>query len=177
MSRVGLLPVEVPEGVDLQVGNREIKAKGKLGELSMVVVDELEVLREDNLIWVKPVTNSKRARTMWGTTRSLLSNLITGVSRGFEKKLSIVGVGYRAQLQGTNLVLQLGYSHDIHYAIPEGIKIGLPSQTEIVVSGADNQRVGQVAAEIRSFRKPEPYKGKGVRYADEIILRKEGKKK
>ena len=177
MSRVGMLPVEVPDGVDFQIAGDEVTAKGKLGELSVRVVDEVEVSREQNLIWVKPVNDTKRARTMWGTTRSLINNIVAGVSQGFEKKLEINGVGYRAQVQGKNLILQLGYSHEIRYPIPEGIKIDAPSQTEIIVSGADNQKVGQVAAEIRSFRKPEPYKGKGVRYADEIILRKEGKKK
>lgn len=177
MSRVGMLPVEVPDGVDLEIGSGEIKAKGKMGELSMSVVDEVKVSREDNLVWVKPANDGKRARTMWGTTRSLLSNLVTGVSQGFEKKLVITGVGYRAQVQGKALVLQLGHSHEIRYPIPEGIKIDAPSQTEITISGANNQVVGQVAAEIRSYRKPEPYKGKGVRYADEIIIRKEGKKK
>lgn len=177
MSRVGMVPVEVPSGVDLEIGAGEIKAKGKMGELSMNVVDEVEISREENLVWVKPANDGKRARTMWGTTRSLLSNLVTGVSEGFEKKLLITGVGYRAQVQGKALVLQLGHSHEIRYPIPEGIKIDAPSQTEIVISGANNQIVGQVAAEIRGYRKPEPYKGKGVRYADEIIIRKEGKKK
>lgn len=177
MSRVGMLPVEVPDGVDLEIGNGEIKAKGKMGELSMNVVDEVQVSREENLVWVKPANDGKRARMMWGTTRSLLSNLVTGVSQGFEKKLEITGVGYRAQVQGKALVLQLGHSHEIRYPIPEGIKIDAPSQTEITISGPNNQIVGQVAAEIRSYRKPEPYKGKGVRYADEIIIRKEGKKK
>lgn len=177
MSRVGMVPVEVPSGVDLEIGAGEIKAKGKMGELSMNFVDDVEVSREENLVWVKPANDGKRARTMWGTTRSLLNNLVTGVSEGFEKKLLITGVGYRAQVQGKALVLQLGHSHEIRYPIPEGIKIDAPSQTEIVISGANNQIVGQVAAEIRSYRKPEPYKGKGVRYADEIIIRKEGKKK
>jgi large subunit ribosomal protein L6 len=177
MSRVGMVPVEVPSGVDLEIGAGEIKAKGKMGELSMNIVDEVEVSREENLVWVKPANDGKRAKTMWGTTRSLLSNLVVGVSEGFEKKLLITGVGYRAQVQGKNLILQLGHSHEIRYPIPEGIKIDAPSQTEIVISGANNQVVGQVAAEIRSYRKPEPYKGKGVRYADEIIIRKEGKKK
>jgi len=177
MSRVGMLPVEVPDGVDFQIAVGEVTAKGKLGELSVRVVDEVEVSREENLIWVKPVNDTKRAHTMWGTMRSLINNIVSGVSQGFEKKLEIIGVGYRAQVQGKDLVLQLGHSHEIRYPIPKGIKIDAPSQTEIVVSGADNQKVGQVAAEIRSFRKPEPYKGKGVRYADEIILRKEGKKK
>ncbi len=177
MSRVGMLPIEVPEGVNLEIETDQVTAKGKLGELSMRVSKEVEVSHEENAVWVKPINDSKRARTMWGTTRSLLHNLVTGVSRGFEKRLAISGVGFRAQIQGKNLVLQLGYSHEITYSIPNGIKIEAPTQTEIVVSGADNQKVGQVAAEIRSFRKPEPYKGKGIRYIDEIILRKEGKKK
>ena len=177
MSRIGALPVEVPDGVDLHIEGDAIRAKGKLGELSLNLSDVVQVSREENLVWVKPSNNSKRAHTMWGTTRSLINNIVTGVSDGFEKKLEITGVGYRAQVQGKNLVLQLGHSHEIRYQIPEGIKVEAPSQTEVIVSGADNQKVGQVAAEIRSFRKPEPYKGKGVRYADEIIIRKEGKKK
>jgi len=148
-----------------------------MGELSMKVVDEVEISREENLVWVKAANDSKRAKTMWGTTRSLLQNIVVGVSEGFSKRLLITGVGYRAQVQGKNLVLQLGHSHEIRYPIPEGIKIDAPSQTEVIISGANNQVVGQVAAEIRSYRKPEPYKGKGVRYADEIIIRKEGKKK
>tara|TARA_Y100000588_G_scaffold242642_1_gene256763 strand:+ start:1268 stop:1801 length:534 start_codon:yes stop_codon:yes gene_type:complete len=177
MSRVGLLPIEVPEGVNLQIETNQVKAKGKLGELSMYVSKDVEVSHDENSVWVKPINDSKRARTMWGTTRSLLNNLVIGVSRGFEKKLVITGVGFRAQIQGKNLVLQLGYSHEIEYPIPDGIKIEAPTQTEIIVSGPDNQKVGQVAAEIRSYRRPEPYKGKGIRYIDEIILRKEGKKK
>ena len=177
MSRVGLLPIEVPEDVNLQIETDEVKAKGKVGELSVHVSTDVEVSREENTVWVNPINDSKRARTMWGTTRSLLNNLVIGVSRGFEKKLVITGVGFRAQIQGKSLVLQLGYSHEIQYPIPAGITIEVPTQTEIIVSGPDNQKVGQVAAEIRSFRKPEPYKGKGIRYTDEIILRKEGKKK
>ena len=177
MSRVGQLPVTVPDGVDLQIGDGQIKAKGKNGELQMKLVDDVVVSREDNLVYVKPVNQTKRARTMWGTTRSLLDNLVVGVSDGFQKKLEITGVGYRAALQGKDLVLQLGFSHEVRYPVPEGIKIEVPSQTEILVSAADRQRVGQVAAEIRAFRKPEPYKGKGVRYSDEYIIRKEGKKK
>ena len=177
MSRIGLLPVELPDGVDFHINGDAIRAKGKLGELSLNLSDVIEVSREDNLVWVRPVNKSKRARTMWGTTRSLIDNIVHGVSVGFEKKLEITGVGYRAQVQGTDLVLQLGHSHEIRYPIPGEIKIDVPSQTEVIVSGVDNQKVGQVAAEIRSFRKPEPYKGKGVRYADEIIVRKEGKKK
>lgn len=177
MSRVGMVPVEVPSGVDLEIAAGEIKAKGKLGELTMKIVDDVEVSREDNLVWVKPANDGKRARMMWGTTRSLLSNLVMGVSEGFSKRLLITGVGYRAAMQGKELVLQLGHSHEIRYPLPEGIKVDVPNQTEIVISGPNNQVVGQVAAEIRSYRKPEPYKGKGVRYADEIIIRKEGKKK
>ncbi|MGZ0246365.1 MAG: 50S ribosomal protein L6 [Alphaproteobacteria bacterium] len=177
MSRVGMVPVEVPSGVDLEIAAGEIKAKGKLGELTMKVVDDVKVSREDNLVWVKPANDGKRARMMWGTTRSLLSNLVVGVSEGFSKRLLINGVGYRAAMQGKELVLQLGHSHEIRYPLPEGIKVDVPNQTEIVISGPNNQVVGQVAAEIRSYRKPEPYKGKGVRYADEIIIRKEGKKK
>ena len=177
MSRVGMVPVEVPSGVDLEIAAGEIKAKGKLGELTMKVVDDVQVSREDNLVWVKPANDGKRARMMWGTTRSLLSNLVIGVSEGFSKRLLITGVGYRAAMQGKELVLQLGHSHEIRYPLPEGIKVDVPNQTEIVISGPNNQVVGQVAAEIRSYRKPEPYKGKGVRYADEIIIRKEGKKK
>jgi len=177
MSRVGMVPVEVPNGVDLDIAEGEIKAKGKLGELTMKVVDDVKVSREDNLVWVKPANDGKRARMMWGTTRSLLSNLVVGVSEGFSKRLLINGVGYRASMQGKELVLQLGHSHEIRYPLPEGIKVDVPNQTEIVISGPNNQVVGQVAAEIRSYRKPEPYKGKGVRYADEIIIRKEGKKK
>ena len=177
MSRVGMVPVEVPSGVDLEIAAGEIRAKGKLGELTMKVVDDVKVSREDNLVWVKPANDGKRARMMWGTTRSLLSNLVMGVSEGFSKRLLITGVGYRAAMQGKELVLQLGHSHEIRYPLPEGIKVDVPNQTEIVISGPNNQVVGQVAAEIRSYRKPEPYKGKGVRYADEIIIRKEGKKK
>jgi len=172
-----MVPVEVPSGVDLEIAAGEIKAKGKLGELTMKVVDDVKVSREDNLVWVKPANDGKRARMMWGTTRSLLSNLVMGVSEGFSKRLLITGVGYRAAMQGKELVLQLGHSHEIRYPLPEGIKVDVPNQTEIVISGPNNQVVGQVAAEIRSYRKPEPYKGKGVRYADEIIIRKEGKKK
>ena len=177
MSRVGMLPIEVPEGVNLEIETDQVAAKGKLGELSMRVSKEVEVSNEENAVRVKPINDSKRARTMWGTTRSLLHNLVTGVSRGFEKKLAISGVGFRAQIQGKNLVLQLGYSHEIQYPIPDGITIEVPTQTEIVVSGPDNQKVGQVAAVIRSYRPPEPYKGKGVRYLGEYVFRKEGKNK
>ena len=177
MSRVGQLPVNVPDGVTVELADRVLKAKGKLGELSLTFVDEVEPSLEDDKIWVKPVDDSIKARKLWGTYRSLADNIVTGVSEGFSKVLEIQGVGYRAQMQGDTLVLQLGYSHEIKYPVPEGIEIKCETQTEIEVSGADKQQVGSVAAKIRSFRPPEPYKGKGVRYKGEQILRKEGKKK
>ena len=177
MSRVGQSPVEIPEGVDVRIENGAMTVAGKLGELTMDINRLVEVESGDGAIRVRPAGPGKRARAMWGTTRSLVNNLVVGVSQGFEKKLQIVGVGYRAQVQGHELVLQLGYSHEIRYPVPDGITIETPSQTEITVSGIDRQKIGQVAAEIRGFRKPEPYKGKGVRYAGEHILRKEGKKK
>ena len=179
MSRVGMLPVEVPDGVDLQIDGDAVKAKGKLGELSLNVSEDVQVSREENLVWVKPANDSKRARTMWGTTRSMVNNAVLGVSEGFTKKLEVNGVGYRAQVQGKKINLQLGFSHDISYEVPEGIKVEVEGDrgNVIAISGPDKQVVGQVASEIRSFRKPEPYKGKGVKYVDEQILRKEGKKK
>ncbi len=177
MSRVGKNPVTVPDGIDIQIVEQIVRAKGKLGERSVTLPREVEVSREDNLIWVKPREESKHARALWGTSQALLTNLVTGVSEGFSKTLDITGVGYRAAVQGKTLNLQLGYSHDINFPIPEGIEIKCETQTTIEVSGADKQAVGQVAAEIRAFRKPEPYKGKGIRYRGEQILRKEGKKK
>jgi len=177
MSRVGKNPVTVPDGIDIQIVDQLVRAKGKLGELSVTLPREVAVSQEDNLIWVKPREESKRAQAMWGTSQAILTNLVTGVSEGFSKTLDITGVGYRASVQGQKLNLQLGYSHDINYPIPEGIEIKCENQTTIAVSGADKQAVGQVAAEIRAFRKPEPYKGKGIRYRGEQILRKEGKKK
>ncbi len=177
MSRVGLSPIVIPDGVDVRVAGREVVAKGSLGELSMTVTDSVSVDHADGQIRVSPRDESKRSRALWGTTRSLLNNIVEGVSRGFERRLQISGVGYRAQLQGEVLVLQLGYSHEVRYPVPDGITIAVPSQTEIVVTGIDRQKVGQTAAVIRAFRKPEPYKGKGIRYSDEIIVRKEGKKK
>ena len=177
MSRVGQLPVAIPDGVEVRVDGGRITASGRLGELSMAVPPAVEVVREDGALRVAPADDSKRARAMWGTARSLVGNLVAGVSRGFEKRLRISGVGYRAQMQGGDLVLQLGHSHEIRYPGPGDVGIETPSQTEIVVSGMDRQRVGQVAAEIRRFRPPEPYKGKGVRYSDEVVVRKEGKKK
>ena len=177
MSRVGLMPVDIPSGVDLKIDNRQVTAKGKLGELSLTLVDEVDLVREDDKLIVSPRNESKRARPMWGTSRSLLANIIQGVDQGFTITLEIQGVGYRAAVEGTELVLQLGYSHEIRYPMPDGIKITSERPNHIAVSGADRQQVGQVAAQIRAFRKPEPYKGKGIRYEDEIILRKEGKKK
>ncbi len=177
MSRVGQKPVAVPEGTEIQIVDQLVRAKGKLGERSVTLPREVEISQEDNQIWVKPRGESKRARAMWGTSQSILSNLVAGVSDGYSKTLEITGVGYRAAVQGKTLNLQLGFSHDVNYPIPEGIEIKCENQTTIEVSGADKQAVGQVAAEIRAFRKPEPYKGKGIRYRGEQILRKEGKKK
>lgn len=177
MSRVGGSPVSIPDGAEVQIAGQVVSAKGKLGQMSFEVPADIEVSREDDLIHVKPRSGSKRARMLWGTSRAQLANLVTGVTDGFTRKLEITGVGYRAAVQGRNLSLQLGYSHDVVYPIPEGIEIKCETPTQIEISGADKQVVGQVAAEIRGFRKPEPYKGKGVRYSDEKILRKEGKKK
>ena len=177
MSRIGKTPVAVPDGVDVSVQGRTVSAKGKLGELSVTLLDEIDISHEDGSISVAPNSNSRLARTMWATSRTLVSNILVGVSSGFEKKLEVSGVGYRAAVQGKELVLQLGYSHEIRYPIPQGVSIACPTQTEIVVSGTDKQLVGQIASEIRGFRGPEPFKGKGIRYAGEHILRKEGKKK
>ena len=177
MSRVGMNPVPVPDGVSVNIANGEITAKGKLGELSYRFIKDVDVAMEDGLITVTPKSESKRTLTMWGTTRSRIFNLVKGVDEGFSVNLEIIGVGYRAAVEGKNLVLQLGYSHNIDFPIPEGITIKCPKPVEITVFGTDKQRVGQVAANIRSFRKPEPYKGKGIKYVDEYIMRKEGKKK
>jgi len=178
MSRVGKYPVPVPAGVTVALKDGVVSAKGKLGELSMpVVTDAVSVSVEDNQVTVKPLGSDRRSRTLWGTTRSLINGMVTGVSTGFSKSMEITGTGYRAAVQGKELVLNLGYSHEIRYPIPEGIKITTERPTAIKVEGVNKQVVGQVAAEIRGFRGPEPYKGKGVRYADEVILRKEGKKK
>ena len=177
MSRVGKNPVEVPSGVELAITGRLVTAKGKLGQLSYEMADSVSAVLEDGRVVVKPIDDSKTARAMWGTARSRIQNMVSGVVEGFSKQLEIVGVGYRAAVQGQTLTLQLGYSHDVNFPIPEGISINCAKPTSITISGADKQRVGQVAAEIRGFRKPEPYKGKGIKYADETILRKEGKKK
>lgn len=177
MSRVGKNPVAIPDGVILTQDGNALTVKGKRGELSYLTSDEVETIIADNEVTVKPRNDSNRARAMWGTTRSLIENMVIGVSDGFTKKLEIQGVGYKAQVQGKTLVLNLGYSHDVNYPIPEGIEIKTPQPTQIEIAGLNKQKVGQVASEIRSYRPPEPYKGKGVRYAGEQILRKEGKKK
>jgi len=177
MSRIGKHPVIIPDGVDVQIAAQILTAKGKLGELNLVLDDNVDVKIEDKEIVVRPADDTKRARQMWGTMRSLVDSVVTGVSEGFTVNLEIVGVGYRAAVEGRTLILQLGFSHDVLYPIPDGITIACERPTAIAISGADKQRVGQVAAEIRAYRKPEPYKGKGIRYVDEYILRKEGKKK
>jgi large subunit ribosomal protein L6 len=177
MSRVGKHPVPVPDGVTVNLTGRRMTAKGKLGTLELGLMREVEVRHEDGAISVTPRDETKRARMMWGTARTLVANLVAGVSTGFSRKLEITGVGYRAQMQGDTLVLQLGYSHDVRYKVPDGIRIECPDPTHVVVHGADKQRVGQVAADIRGYRPVEPYKGKGVKYDDELVLRKEGKKK
>ncbi|MDY8110679.1 50S ribosomal protein L6 [Fulvimarina sp. 2208YS6-2-32] len=177
MSRIGKKPVAVPNGVTASVEGQTVKAKGPKGELSFVVNDEVLVKMEDGSITVDPRDKSKDARSKWGMSRTMIENLMVGVVAGFQKKLEISGVGYRAAKQGNNLQLSLGFSHEVIYNTPDGIDIVVPKPTEIVVSGIDKQRVGQVAAEIREYRPPEPYKGKGVKYAGEQIVRKEGKKK
>ena len=177
MSRIGKHPVSIPEGVTVEITNQTVVAKGKLGELTAKLPEDVALVHADNQVTVSPVGESQRARAMWGMSRTVISNLVQGVSEGFVKKLEITGVGYRVQMKGKDLNLQLGFSHDVPYAAPEGITFNCPDQTHIEISGADKQKVGQVAADIRSFRPPEPYKGKGVRYAGEFILRKEGKKK
>ena len=174
MSRVAKNPIIVPAGVDLNISGSQLSVKGPKGNLSMVLHPGVSLDENNGEYIVKP--DSDKNMAMAGTFRSLVGNMVTGVSTGFQKKLQLVGVGYRAQVQGTNLNLALGFSHPIEYATPEGITIETPSQTEIIVSGCDKQKVGQVAAEIRSYRPPEPYKGKGVRYADERVVRKEAKK-
>jgi large subunit ribosomal protein L6 len=177
MSRIGKKPVPVPSGVTANVEGQTVKVKGPKGALQFVVPDEVAVKLEDGKVKVDPRNETKRARAMWGTSRTMVANLVTGVTKGFERKLEITGVGYRAAVQGKNLQLALGYSHDIVFPIPEGIAIVTPKPTEIVITGIDKQKVGQVAAEIRDYRPPEPYKAKGIKHAGEYIFRKEGKKK
>ena len=177
MSRIGKHPVEVPSGVTVTVEDQTVAVKGKLGELSQTLPGEVTVSFEDNKVTVLPRNDNKRGRQMWGMSRTLVQNMVTGVSDGFTIKLVIAGVGYRAALDGNVLTLQLGFSHDIKVAIPDDIKVVCETPTLISISGHEKRKVGQIASEIRSFRKPEPYKGKGIRYEGETILRKEGKKK
>ncbi|HEV2552210.1 MULTISPECIES: 50S ribosomal protein L6 [unclassified Bosea (in: a-proteobacteria)] len=177
MSRIGKKPVPVPAGVTANVAGQLVKVKGAKGELSFLVPDDVSVAMENGEIAVQPRSQSKRARSLWGTSRARIANLVVGTTAGFEKKLEINGVGYKAAVTGKVLKLSLGYSHDIDYPIPEGVAIVTPKPTEIVITGIDKQVVGQTAAEIRDYRGPEPYKGKGVKYAGEFIFRKEGKKK
>jgi large subunit ribosomal protein L6 len=177
MSRVGKKAVAVPAGVTAKVDGQTVTVKGAKGELSFVVHDDVSVVMNDNAIKVDPRFETKRARALWGTARAQINNLVVGVTKGFEKKLEITGVGYKAAVAGKNLQLSLGYSHDINYPIPAGVTIACPKPTEITIAGINKQQIGQIAAEIREYRGPEPYKGKGVKYAGEFIFRKEGKKK
>ena len=177
MSRIGKKPVAVPAGVTANIEGRQLSVKGPKGTLTMQLADEVSYEINDGGISVQPVNDTKRSRSFWGMQRALVQNVITCETEGYSKQLQITGVGYRANAQGKNLKLQLGYSHDVDYAIPEGITIATPDQTTVNISGIDKQKVGQVAAEIRRWRKPEPYKGKGIKYAGEFIFRKEGKKK
>ena len=177
MSRIGKKPVELPSGVTAQVSGQQIEVKGPKGTRSFKATDDVDLIVEDNQVQVKPRGMSKRARQQWGMSRTMVQNLITGVTTGFKKELEIQGVGYRAAMQGNTLKLNLGLSHDVEIEAPDGVTITAPKQTEIVVEGIDEQAVGQAAAEIRAWRAPEPYKGKGIRYKGEFIFRKEGKKK
>ena len=177
MSRIGKNPVAIPAGVTVELAGQRLTAKGLLGTLSLLVSNEVTATIADGTVTIAPNDESKRARAMWGTVRALVNNMVTGVATGFTRNLDINGVGYRAAVQGDTLTLQLGYSHEIPYPIPGDVRITCERPTAITVSGADRQRVGQVAAEIRSFRPPEPYKGKGVKYSNETVRRKEGKKK
>lgn len=177
MSRIAKNELAIPEGVEININGSEVKAKGKLGELSLTMVNEVKASVNDNGVLVEKTSGTKFANAMWATTWRLINNLCIGVSKGFEKKLEINGVGLRANMQGSTLVMNLGFSHEVRYEVPSDIKVEVEKNTQITVSGIDKQRVGQVAAEIREFKKPEPYKGKGIKYADERIIRKEGKKK
>jgi large subunit ribosomal protein L6 len=177
MSRIGKYPVTIPGGVDVQLAGQTLTAKGQLGALSLTLSNEVTTSIVDGAVTVAPKSDTKHARAMWGTTRALINNMVTGVSTGFSVNLEITGVGYRAQVQGGILNLQLGYSHDIPFPIPNDVRITCERPTVIAVTGADRQRVGQIAADIRAYRPPEPYKGKGIRYATETVRRKEGKKK
>ena len=177
MSRIGKKPVEIPSGVTASLSGQTVEVKGPKGPRSFTATDDVTIKIEDNIVSVEPRGKSKRARQQWGMSRTMVANMVQGVSDGFKKELEITGVGYRAQMQGNTLKLNLGYSHEVDFEAPEGVTITAPKQTEIVVEGNDQQLVGQVAANIREWRSPEPYKGKGIRYKDEYIFRKEGKKK
>jgi large subunit ribosomal protein L6 len=177
MSRIGKKPVSVPTGVTANVEGQTVKVKGPKGALQLVLPDDISVTMDKGALTIEPRGEGKRARSLWGTSRTLVANLVSGVTKGFEERLEITGVGYRAAVQGKSLNLQLGFSHDINFKIPDGITIATPKPTEIVITGVEKQKVGQVAAEIRGYRPPEPYKGKGVKYVGEYIFRKEGKKK
>jgi large subunit ribosomal protein L6 len=177
MSRIGKYPVTIPDGVEVQLSGQTLTAKGRLGTLSLVVSTEVAASIVDGTVTVTPKGDTRQSRAMWGTTRALINNMVTGVSTGFSINLEVSGVGYRAQVQGKNLNLQLGYSHDIPFPIPDDVSISCERPTVITVRGADRQRVGQIAADIRAYRPPEPYKGKGIKYSTETVRRKEGKKK
>lgn len=177
MSRIGKKPIAVPSNVTVNLDGQNVSVKGPKGQLALTLVEEVSIAKGEEGLVVTPRDESQRARAMWGMQRTLVQNLVTGVAEGFTRKLEINGVGYRAAMQGKNLQLALGFSHDVLYEVPEGIEIKTPKPTEIEISGSDKQVVGQVAAEIRGYRPPEPYKGKGVKYDDEVIFRKEGKKK
>jgi large subunit ribosomal protein L6 len=177
MSRIGKHPVAIPDGVTVELAGQILTAKGRLGTLSLAIGNDVTATVADGAVTIAPNDEGKRARAMWGTTRALVNNMVTGVAQGFTRNLEISGVGYRAAVQGSTLTLQLGYSHDISYPIPPEVRIACERPTVIAITGADRQRVGQIAAEIRAFRPPEPYKGKGIKYSDETIRRKEGKKK
>jgi large subunit ribosomal protein L6 len=177
MSRIGNKVVSVPTGVTANINGQTVKVKGPKGELQLVIADDVSITMDKGAIKVEPRGENKRARSLWGTSRTQVANLISGVTKGFEEKLEITGVGYRAAVQGKSLNLQLGYSHEVHFAIPDDVKITCEKPTSISITGADRQRVGQMAAVIRGYRKPEPYKGKGIKYETETVRRKEGKKK
>lgn len=186
MSRIGTKAIALPDGVEVNLDGQNVKAKGKLGELTMVIHDDVAIKMEDvanddgktvKTVTLEPKSTSRFAKQIWPTMRTLVDNMVIGVSEGYSKNLEIHGVGYRANLQGSTLVMTLGFSHEVRFDVPQGVKIDMDGQTKLKISGIDKQLVGQVAAKIREFKKPEPYKGKGIRYADEFILRKEGKKK
>ncbi len=177
MSRIGKKPVDLPSGVEAKVSGQTIEVKGPKGTRSFTATDDVTIAVEDNAVTVTPRGKSKRARQQWGMSRTMVANAVEGVTTGFKKELEINGVGYRAQMQGTTLKLSLGLSHEVNFEVPQGVTVTAPKQTQIIVEGIDEQQVGQVAANIREWRKPEPYKGKGIKYLDEYIFRKEGKKK